>query len=109
MSRIRISPDGDFKVGGKSYRIPDQFTPRAISNYLELLRPIPDIRGGTKLSVERRAATEAYLSRRAATGMIPGFRMSEAESLSMREMRVIHRWIARNREVPSTGVSGRAG
>ena len=109
MSRIRISPDGDFKVGGKSYRIPDQFTPRAISNYLELLRPIPDIRGGTKLTVERRAATEAYLSRRAATGMIPGFRMSEAESLSMREMRVIHRWIARNREVPSARVSGRAG
>lgn len=109
MSRIRISPDGDFKVGEKSYRIPDQFTPRAISSYLELLRPIPDIRGGTKLSVERRAATEAYLSRRAATGMIPGLRMSEAESLSMREMRVIHRWIALNRDVPSTSVAGRAG
>jgi len=33
--------------------------------------------------------------------MIPGFRMSEAEELSMREMRVIHRWITRNRDVRS--------
>lgn len=107
MSRIRINPDGGFKVGDRTYQIPDQFTARAISSYLELLRPIPDIRGGTKLSEERRAATEAYLSRRAATGMIPGFRMSEAEALSMREMRVIHKWIARHRDVPATA-SGRA-
>ena len=35
--------------------------------------------------------------------------MSEAESLSMREMRVIHRWIARHRDVPVTLAGRTAG
>lgn len=97
MSRIRISRDGEFQVEGRSYRIPEEFAPRALSNYLTLLRPIPDIRGGTKLTDEQRAATEVYLSRRAAAGVIPGFLMSESESLSLGDLKKIHRWIAGNR------------
>lgn len=97
MSRIRISRDGDFQVEGKSYHIPEHFTQRALSSYLTLLRPIPDIRGGTKLTEEQRRATETYLARRAAAGVIPGFHMSASESLSPGDLKTIHRWIAGNR------------
>ena len=100
MSRIRITQDGDFRVEGRSYHIPEHFPPRALSSYRSLLRPIPDIRGGTKLTAEQRAATEAYLLRRAAAGLIPGFHMNASESLSPRDMRVIHRWIAAHRLLP---------
>lgn len=98
MSPIRISQTGVFKVEGKTYRIPEHLSARELSSYRTLLRPVPDIRGGTRLSDERRAATEAYFSRRAAAGVIPGLDMDACASLSAREMRVIHRWIARHRD-----------
>lgn len=108
MSRIRISQDGDFQVKGRSYRIPEDLSARDLSNYRTLLRPIPDIRGGTKLTAEQRAATEAYLSRRAAAGIIPGFDMNASASLSPGELNVIHRWIARHRDLTGVG-AGRNG
>jgi hypothetical protein len=107
MGRVRISQDGDFRVEGRSYRIPEHIPPRALSNYVTLLRPIPDIRGGTRLTVEQRATTEAYLFRRAAAGVIPGFDMSASEVLSPGDMRTIHRWIATHRPLP-TGLTGQA-
>jgi hypothetical protein len=107
MGRVRISQDGDFRVEGRSYHIPEHIPPRALSNYLTLLRPIPDIRGGTKLTVEQRASTEAYLFRRAAAGVIPGLNMSASEALSPGDMRIIHRWIAAHRPLP-TARSGQA-
>ena len=103
MSRIRISATGVFRVEGRTYRIPEKLSARELSNYRTLLRPIPDIRGGTKLSSEQRAATEDYFSRRAVAGIIPGFDMSASESLSAGEMRVIHRWIARHRDPAGDG------
>ena len=95
--RISISRDGGFQVDEQSYRIPRRFTPRTVSSYQTLLRPVPDIPGGTKLTAEQRAVTEAYLYRRAAACVIPGFRMSVSESLSPSEVREIHRWIAGHR------------
>ncbi|MGD8496199.1 MAG: hypothetical protein PVF05_08390 [Gemmatimonadales bacterium] len=103
MSRIRISQAGVFKVEGKTYCIPEHLSARQLSNYRTLLRPIPDIRGGTRLSTEQREASEAYFSRRAATGVIPGLDMDACASLSAREMRVIHRWIARHRDPSRDG------
>lgn len=99
MGRVRISPDGDFQVEGKSYHIPEHIPPRALANYRMLLRPIPDIRGGTNLSVDQRATTEAYLFRRAAAGVIPGFHMEASEVLSPADMRIIHRWITDHRSL----------
>jgi len=103
MGRVRISPNGDFRVAGKSYHIPEHMPSRALANYRTLLRPIPDIRGGTRLTAEQRAATEAYLFRRAAAGLIPGFDMGASETLSASDMRTIHRWIAAHRTLPSAG------
>lgn len=100
MSRIRISEDGEFEVQGTAYRIPEDLPARTLAIYRTLLRPIPDIRGGTKLSAERRAASEAYLSRRAAAGVIPGFDLSASSSVSAGDIRAIHRWIARHRLRP---------
>ena len=102
MSNIRISEDGEFEVGGKAYHIPEDLPARTLSTYRTLLRPIPNIRGGTQLSAERKAESEAYLSRRAAAGVIPGFDLSASESLPARDLRAIHRWIARNRLDPSS-------
>lgn len=97
MSRIRISDDGEFEVGGKAYHIPEDLPARTLAVYRTLLRPIPDIRGGTQLTAERRAASEAYLSRRAAAGVIPGFDLGASASVPARDIRAIHRWIARHR------------
>lgn len=101
MSRIRISEDGDFEVEGRAFHIPEDLPARTLAIYRTLLRPIPDIRGGTKLTAERRAASEAYLSRRAAAGVIPGFDLSASASVSAGDIRAIHRWIARHRLRPS--------
>jgi len=103
MGRLRISPSGDFRVAGKSYRIPEHMPPRAVANYMSLVRPIPDIRGGTRLTAEQRATTEAYLFRRAAAGLIPGFHMDASEGLSAADMRTIHRWITVHRPARRTG------
>lgn len=102
MSRIRISEDGEFEVGGTSYHIPEDLPARTLAVYRTLLRPIPDIRGGTQLSAERRAASEAYLSRRAAAGVIPGFDLSASASVPADDIRAIHRWIARHRLAPAS-------
>lgn len=103
MGRVRISPNGDFQVEGKSYHIPEHMPPRALANYLTLVRPIPDIRGGTRLTAQQRASTEAYLFRRAAAGLIPGFHMDASEALSPADMRTIHRWISSHRSLPGPG------
>ncbi len=95
--RMSISRDGGFQVDGRSYHIPKRFTPRIVSSYRTLIRPVPDIPGGTKLTLEQRAATEAYLHRRAAACVIPGFRMSVSKSLPPTEVEKIHRWIAGHR------------
>ena len=98
---MSISRDGGFQVAGRSYCIPERFTASLASSYRTLLRPVPDIPGGTKLTPEQRAVTDAYMQRRAAACVIPGFRMSVSKSLSPAEVGAIHRWIAAHR--PSLG------
>lgn len=92
--RIRISREGVFEIDGCGYQIPEHFSTRQASSYQTLLRPVPDIPGGTKLNAEQRVATETYLLRRAAACVIPEFRMSVSELLSLRQLETIHRWIA---------------
>lgn len=94
---MSISQNGGFQVAGRSYHIPEHFPLSLVSSYRTLLRPVPDIPGGTKLTEEQRAVTEAYLHRRAAACVIPGFRMSVSKSLSPTEVETIHRWIASHR------------
>ena len=94
---ISISLSGDFSINGCSYQIPEQFSRRQVTGYRTLLRPVPDIPGGTKLTTDQRVATETYLLRRAAACVIPQFRMSVSELLSLRELKTIHGWIAGHR------------
>ena len=104
--RMSISRDGGFEINGQAYRIPEHFAPPVVSSYRTLLRPVPDIPGGTRLTLEQRAVTQAYLHRRAAACVIPGFRMSISALLSPAEVEKIHRWIADHR--PELGDVGPA-
>lgn len=94
---VSISLTGDFTVNGHAYRIPEHFSDRQVSSYRTLLRPVPDIRGGTVLTAEQRIATETFMLRRAAACVIPEFRMSVSEVLSHSQLETIHGWIAGHR------------
>lgn len=94
---ILISGDGVFEIEGRTYRIPEQFSTREVLGYRSLLTPVPDKPRGTTLTAEQRVATEAYLYRRAAACVIPGFGVHAPESLSRAQLWSIHRWIGRHR------------
>jgi hypothetical protein len=94
---ISIGLAGDFEVGGRAYQVPQHFSTGQVSSYQTLVRPVPDIPGGTKLTAEQRVVTETYLLRRAAACVIPEFRMSVSELLSLRQLEAIHGWIAGHR------------
>jgi hypothetical protein len=94
---ISISLAGDFRFGDRAYQVPEHFSTRQVSSYQTLIRPVPDIPGGTKLTAEQRVVTETYLLRRAAACVIPEFRMSVSEVLSLRQLESIHGWIAGHR------------
>ena len=98
---ILISGDGAFEVDGCTFRIPEQFSRRETLSYRTLIAPVPDIRGGTTLTAEQRAATEIFLLRRAAACVIPGFWMSVSESLSLDQLQCIGRWITGHRPLLS--------
>lgn len=101
---IAIHPDGVFEVEGHPYRIPSEFSAREIYSYRRLMEPIPDIPGGTSLSVEQRARQRAYFLRRAAACVIPGLQVQSLESVSLRQLQRIHTWIAENRPDLSAGL-----
>ena len=92
-----ISGDGSFEVDGRTYHIPAEFSPREVFSYRRLLEPIPDIPGGTELSVEQRSVQKAYLFRRAASCVIPCLEPDALESLTLGMLTTIHRWIAVHR------------
>ncbi len=100
---IFIDGDGVFEIDGHNYRIPRHFSSKDVRSYRSLLVPVPDIPGGTKLTAEQRSATEAFLFRRAAACVIPGFWMSVSESLSAAQLQSINRWIALHRPSLSEG------
>lgn len=91
-----ISGAGEFEIDDRTYRIPERFSPREMSSFRYLLAPVPDVRGGTRLTPEQRSATETFLLRRATTCVIPGLSMSAADSLSPAQLQSIRRWIARH-------------
>ncbi len=92
-----ISGDGSFEIDGHSYQIPTQFSSREVFSYRRLLEPIPDIPGGTSLSMEQRSVQKAYLFRRAAACVIPGLEPRALESLSLAMLTTIHRWMTTHR------------
>ncbi len=92
-----ISGDGSFEVNGHSYRIPSEFSSRDVFSYRRLLEPIPDIPGGTTLSMEQRSVQKAYLFRRAAACVIPGLEPEALDSLSLAMLTTIHRWMITHR------------
>ena len=94
---LSILPEGVLEVEGRAYRIPDDFSPREVFSYRRLLEPIPDVPGGTNLTMEQREAQQAYFFRRAAACVIPGLEASALEAIPLSSLRTFHRWLATNR------------
>lgn len=94
---LAVKSDGVFEVDGRTYRIPQHFSPREVYSYHRLLEPIPDIPGGTSLSHEQRSEQRAFLLRRAAACIIPGLQMEALESVPLSRLQSLHRWIAEHR------------
>jgi hypothetical protein len=92
-----IEGDGSFELDGKAYHIPDHFSPREVFSYRRLLEPIPDIPGGTNLSMEQRQKQKTYFCRRAAACIIPGLEPSALERVPLRGLMSLHRWLLDHR------------
>lgn len=92
-----ISREGVFEVDGRAYQIPEHFSTREVLSYRILVEPTLEVPRGKRLSAEQRVVTRTYLLQRAAACVIPGLRTSVPESLSLRQLQSIHRWIARHR------------
>lgn len=97
MQTISMEPDGVFRLEGRSYQVPRQFSPREVFSYHRLLEPIPDIPGGTSLDDEQRREQKAFLLRRAAACVIPGLQADHLQSLDLGDLQGLHRWIAEHR------------
>lgn len=94
---IAIGTDGAFELDGHPYWIPTQFSAREIYSYHRLMEPVPDVPGGTCLSVEQRARQRAYFLRRAAACVIPGLQVKSLDSVPLTQLLRIHEWIAEHR------------
>ena len=92
--RICISREGVFEIDGRSYQIPERFSTREMLSYRFLLEPIPDGPGWNSLTAKGRVAAHKYFLWRAAACLVPGFRTSVPQSLSLGQLKTIHRWIA---------------
>ena len=97
MQTISMEADGVFQLDGRSYRIPREFSPREVFSYHRLLEPIPDIPGGTSLDDDQRRQQQAFLLRRAAACIVPGLQAEHLQSLELRDLQGLHRWIAEHR------------
>lgn len=94
---IAMHSDGAFELGGRTYTVPRDFSPREVYSYRRLLEPIPDIPGGTCLSEEERSKQRAFLLRRAAACVIPGLQAEDLDALTLSHLQRLHRWIAEHR------------
>lgn len=94
---IPIGTDGVFELDGHPYRIPAEFSDREIYSYHRLMEPIPDIPGGTRLTVEQRSRQRAYFLRRAAACVIPGLQVKSLEAVPLQQLQRIHAWIGEHR------------
>ena len=92
-----IAGDGSFELDGRAYYIPDHFSPREVFSYRRLLEPIPDIPGGANLSVEQRLKQKTYFFQLAAACIIPGLEPCALESVPLRGLMSLHRWLLDHR------------
>ncbi|UCC73761.1 MAG: hypothetical protein JSV86_04150 [Gemmatimonadota bacterium] len=94
---ILVDHDGSFLVGNRRHRIPERFSDRQIHSFRTLLEPIPDTPSGPAMSAQLRRKQRDYLLRRSLAAVIPGLPLHVLQRLSMRQVRVLHEWIARHR------------
>jgi len=94
---LSIDRFGSFEVEGHAYRIPADLSPREVFSYRRLMEPIPEVPGGTCLTMEQRRRQRAYLLRRAAACLIPGLEEKSLQSLSLGSLRSLHYWILEHR------------
>lgn len=93
----KVEADGSLHIGKRRHQIPESFSDRQIHSYRTLLEPIPDSPSGPTMSSEVRRRQREYLMRRSLAAVIPGLPLKVLQQLSTRQVRTIHRWIARNR------------
>jgi hypothetical protein len=94
---ITVDPDGSFLVGNRRHQIPHRFSDRQVHSFRTLLEPIPDTPSGPSMSAALRRRQRDYLLRRSLAAVIPGLPLQVLQKLSMRQVRVLHEWIARHR------------
>ena len=94
---ITVDADGTFLVGNRRHQIPESFSDRQIHSFRTLLEPIPDTPSGPAMSAALRKKQREYLLRRSLAAVIPGLPIQVLEKLSMRQVRILHTWIARHR------------
>jgi len=98
---ISIDKHGVFEIDDVAYRIPEHFSRGEVLSYRSLVAPLPDSPRWLNLTAEQRDATEAFMYRRAANCVIPGFGLNAPQSLSRAQLEIIHVWIGRHRPVLS--------
>lgn len=105
---LLITGDGTFELDGRAYQIPLRFSPREVFSYRRLLEPIPDIPGGTNLSVEQKKKQRTYFFRRAAACIIPGLEPSALEEVPLPGLVCLHRWLLAHRPELSLDIPAHA-
>ena len=95
--RIAINRDGVFKLDSRAYRIPSKFSRRPVLSYRVLTEPLQVSPGLKALTAEQRIITRKYLLWRAMACLIPEFRETDPNSMSLAYLDHLHAWIARHR------------
>jgi len=96
---LTISPEGVFEVRGRPYRIPTDFSRRHALSYRVLTEPLEVIPRLKSLSDDQMLKTRRYLLWRAAVCLIPSFRGTDPEMLTLRQLDSLHDWILLHRPV----------
>jgi len=94
---LTISPEGVFEVGGRPHRIPTVFPRKHALSYRVLTEPLEVMPRLKPLSEAQMLRTRRYLLWRAAVCLIPSFRGTDPELLTLRQLDSLHHWIVDHR------------